>query len=65
MADDTSPLAKLMIDNAQIIENAIETYGPSVVAEFFINVGTSMAAAYELGNLTDEVPALPTEVEGN
>lgn len=65
MTDPTGPLSQLMIDNADTIDKAVETYGPSAVAEFFVNVGTGIAAAYELGNITDEVPALPSETEGN
>jgi Mlc titration factor MtfA (ptsG expression regulator) len=36
-----------MLDNTELVGAAIDAYGASAVAEFFINVGTSIAALYE------------------
>jgi hypothetical protein len=43
---EVGPLSQMMIDNGDIIDAAIEAYGPSGVAEFFVNVGTGIAQAY-------------------
>lgn len=61
MTGAVGPLAKLMIDHANVIDEAIENYGASAVAEFFVNVGTGIAAAYDLGRINEEIKALPTE----
>lgn len=48
MAGSTGPLAQLLIDNAHIIDAAVEEYGASAVSEFFIHTGTGIAMAYGL-----------------
>jgi hypothetical protein len=60
MAGGIGPLAQMMIDNGSVIESAIEEYGPSAVAEFFVNVGTSMAALYETADVDGdkEIPVI-------
>lgn len=45
------PLAKMMVDNGEIIQQAIDEMGPSAVAEFFINAGTGIAAAFDVTDL--------------
>lgn len=59
-----APLSEMLIANGDLIEYCLESYGPSAVAEFFVNVGTSMAVAYDLHTGDDGkfIPA-PT-VEG-
>lgn len=42
------PLSEMLIANAAVIDYCISSYGPSAVAEFFTNVGISMAAVYDL-----------------
>jgi hypothetical protein len=63
MPEQIGPLAQLMLDNGEIIGNAIEEYGPSAVAEFFVNVGTSMAALYESAEV-DGDKEIPVVTEG-
>lgn len=48
--EEPGPLSRMMIDNAAIIDEAIEKYGASAVAEFFTNVGTSIAVMYGLNS---------------
>lgn len=50
-SDKMGPLAQMLIDHAEVIDNVIDQHGPSAVAEFFINTGTAMAAMYGLGDL--------------
>lgn len=47
---EPGPLSKMLIDNAPIIDEALDKYGPSAVAEFFTNVGTSIAVMYNLNS---------------
>lgn len=59
---EVGPLSKMMLDNGELIDAAIEAYGASGVAEFFINVGTGIAAAYETTTQDpDEVRAIQEE----
>lgn len=44
---EVGPLSQMMIDNGDTIDAAIEAYGPSSVAEFFVNVGTGIAQLYQ------------------
>jgi hypothetical protein len=54
MTDTPGPLAKMMVDNADMIEQLIEKEGASPVAEFFINTGTALAAMYGLSDMPQE-----------
>lgn len=58
------PLAKMMTDNGEIIETAIEEHGASAVAEFFVNVGTGIAMVYDITNAApDNVSPIQEENE--
>lgn len=59
---DVGPLARLMIDNAPVIEKVIDEVGPSAVAEFFINAGTGIALAYDL-TITGDGSVVPIPEE--
>lgn len=48
--EEPGPLSKMMITNADVIDTAIDAYGASAVAEFFTNVGTSIAVMYGLNS---------------
>jgi hypothetical protein len=56
VADEIGPLAQMMLDNSELVGNAIEVYGASAVSEFFVNVGTSMAALFETADLDGDKP---------
>lgn len=61
---EVGPLSQMMIDNADLIDAAIEAYGPSGVAEFFVNVGTGIAMAYKETTADPEtVAAIPEGTE--
>lgn len=51
MAEEMGPLSEMMIANGEMIELVIEKFGPSAVSEFFINVGTGIAAMYETSDI--------------
>lgn len=57
---EVGPLSQMMIDNSDLIDAAIEAYGPSGVAEFFVNVGTGIAQAYAA---TDANPDAVASIE--
>lgn len=64
--EEVGPLGQMMLANSELIEAAIDTYGPSAVAEFFITTGTSMAALYDLVILPDgKVGPSPETEAGN
>jgi hypothetical protein len=65
MADpDGGPLAQMMLDNAALIEEAIEEHGPSMVAEFFLHTGAAIAALYNVEPMLPGTPdATATGVE--
>lgn len=59
---EAGPLSRLFIDNEDIISDAIDSYGPSAVSEFFISAGTAIAVAYDLDEEDNSVPV--TDEEG-
>lgn len=63
-SEDPGPLAKMMLDNSDVIGDAIENFGPSAVSEFFVNVGTSIAALYEEAEVdgSKPIPVLKEEI---
>lgn len=48
IGNEPTPLSDMLVANGKLIDYCIESYGASVVAEFFVNVGTSMAVVYDL-----------------
>lgn len=52
--DSNGPLTQMMLENSELIGDAIETYGAEAVSAFFVNVGTSMAALYEVTEIDGE-----------
>lgn len=65
MTEDQSPLSQMMIDNADMIQEVIDTVGVSAVAEFFINTGTAIAAMYQLSDMPQGDIASIDAGEGN
>lgn len=60
--DEPGPLASIMADNADLISMVIAQYGPSYVAEFFVNAGTAIAAMYGLNAAFEaEIPVYVPE----
>lgn len=56
------PLSQMMMDNGDMIQQVIDTAGPSAVAEFFINAGAAIAAAFDVTELNPgQVPFLAEE----
>lgn len=45
------PLSQMMMDNGDMIQEMIDKVGPSAVAEFFINAGAAIAAAFDVTEL--------------
>lgn len=41
----------MMVDNGEMIQAQIDELGPSAVAEFFINAGAAIAAAFDVTEL--------------
>lgn len=52
----TGPLSQMLIDNAPLIEAAVNAYGAASVAAFFIDVGAGIATV----NGLDDVSVNPT-----
>jgi hypothetical protein len=56
------PLSQMMMDNGDMIQEMIDTIGPAAVAEFFINAGAGIAAAFDVTDLNPgNVPFLGGE----
>lgn len=45
------PLSQMMMDNGEMIQQVIDSAGASAVAEFFINAGAAIAAAFDVTEL--------------
>lgn len=65
MFDGPAPLSQMLIANAETIEAVVEEHGASVVAEFFVNVGTGIAAMYAVSDIPQEEIAPIGAGEGN
>lgn len=48
---EIGPLSQMMVDNGEMIQQVIDSAGPSAVAEFFINAGAAIAAAFDVTEL--------------
>lgn len=56
------PLSQMMMDNGDMIQSVIDSAGASAVAEFFINAGAAIAAAFDVTELNPgNVPFLGGE----
>lgn len=54
----------MMMDNGDMIQQVIDSAGPSAVAEFFINAGAAIAAAFDVTELNPgNVPFLGGETQ--
>lgn len=52
--DEMGPLSRMLVDNADIVDAAIDAYGIDSVAAFFVDVGTAMASAYAADQASEQ-----------
>jgi hypothetical protein len=62
--EDMTPLARMMVANADAIDKTIESHGPEMVANWFMNTGAMVAAQYNLTATGDDETPFAHE-EGN